>query len=141
MKDKDYTTIGKSLTKSYEGYRTRMYLDTKGNLTGGHGSRLYEGKEYPKRVWDLIYEWDYHVAEQGYEKLGLDLDPIRRLVIIDLIFNMGLSTVQTFHNMLFALSRNNYKSAGIHLLDSKYSLDVPSRAINNANLLATGRML
>lgn len=141
MKDKDFTTQGKSLTKSYEGYRSRMYLDSKGYLTGGYGSRLMRDKEYSKEIWDLIFEWDYFNAERDYEKLNLNLDPIRKLVLIDLIFNMGLSTVQTFHNMLFALSQNNYKSASIHLLDSKYATDVPNRAIRNSNILATGRML
>ncbi len=132
---------GKSLTKSYEGFRTRMYLDSKGYLTGGYGSRLYESKEYPKKIWELIYDWDYHVAEQDYEKLELTLDPIRKLVIIDMIFNMGLSGVQGFHNMLFALRFENYKSASLHLLDSKYALDVPVRAIRNSNILETGRMM
>jgi len=132
---------GHVLTKSYEGYRARIYKDTKGNLTGGYGARFELGEEYPKEIWERMFDFEYWRSEQDYDKLNLNLDPIRKLVIIDLIFNMGLPSVQKFHKMLFALRQSNYSSAKFHLLDSKYAKDVPSRAIRNANILETGRLL
>jgi len=124
--------------KTFEGYSEKVYNDPLGYPTGGWGHHFWHGSALPKSIWEKIFDYDYWVAERDYDRLGLDLDPVRRAVVIDLIFNMGLHRVQAFVKMLSALRNHDYLKAQDELLNSRYAEQVPRRARENANLLATG---
>ena len=125
-------------TRMYEGFSPRIYLDSRGNLTGGWGSHLYENKMIPKTIWKKLFDYDFWQAERDYERLDLDLDECRKWIVVDLIYNMGLEKVRGFKKMLKFLRLGEYELAGKELLNSRYAKQVGMRAVMNANRLAIG---
>lgn len=67
---------------------------------------------------------------------GLD-DP-RRLVLVDMVFNMGVRTVATFVGMLGALKAHDYATAATHMLQSRWAQQVGNRATELAQIMRTG---
>ena len=53
---------------------------------------------------------------------------IRRRVIIDMAFNLGISGLLSFQNMIGALEVGNYEVAAEEMLDSKWAEQVGKRA-------------
>ena len=127
-------------TRDNEGYSESIYLDTKGVPTGGWGHAVTVGSKLPKAIWEAIYQYDLENAKADYAKLGLDLDPIRKEVMLDLLHNMGFGGVQEFKLMLAALKKKDWPEAARQLLDSGYKLDVRYfRAYRNAAMLESGK--
>ena len=85
-----------SMVKFHEGFRGQLYLDSLGNLTGGWGHYFYEGSPLPKPAAEILFNLDYAQARLDYEKLHLNLDSVRRGVIVDMLFNMGIAKVLRF---------------------------------------------
>lgn len=135
---------GIQLTKSYEGFRDHIYQDQYNNWTVGWGHKLELQGFVPKDACQILFRHDYEQAEADFEKLNLSLDPIRRIILIDLLFNMGLSGVIKFERMLRALQRRDFESASQELMDSKYfkrDHNCSGRALRNATILRTGFLI
>ena len=60
-----------------------------------------------------------------------------KVVIINIVFNIGLSGFSKFKNTINALERDDMMSASRELLDSSYFSDVKGRALKNAITLLT----
>jgi len=132
---------GMQMTKKYEGFRDRIYLCPAGKPTVGWGHHLAINSLVPKSACQILFKHDYAQAEKDYDSLGLSLDPIRRIIIVDLLFNMGLPSVLGFKRMLHALHCRDFEAASQELMDSKYfkhDHNCSGRALNNANTLRTG---
>lgn len=67
------------------------------------------------------------------------LDNERQFVLVDMAFNLGISGLLKFKNMLYALSIGDYRGASKELLNSKYAKQVGNRAKKNAHTLETGK--
>ena len=130
---------GRRLTKQFEGYREAIYLDSLGNPTGGYGTHLFTGRKIPGHIWEALFEHDYRQAEVQYDQLDLDLDPTRRAVMIDLIYNMGINRLLKFNRMLKSLRSRDFELASAHLINSKYAQQVGDRAVRNAEMLRNGK--
>ena len=124
--------------KMFEGYRDHVYLDSEGNPTGGWGHHFYHGSKLPEEIWEKILDYDIACAEKEYDKLNLQLDPIRKAIVIDLILHMGIPKLCGFVKMLSALKAGDYKVASRELLESVYAEKYPKRAHINAKILETG---
>lgn len=106
----------------------------------GYGTHLYEGKKIPQEAVVAMFEFDYTISEKEYNNLYLsDLDAVRKAVIIDLIYNMGVYRVTKFRKMLDAISSRNYERAANELLNSEYAEQTKARAQVNADMLRTGK--
>ena len=126
--------------KNHEKLRLQLYKDSSGKLCIGWGHNI-EDLGIDREVADLLFEKDFQRAyRQAIEHIPffLDLDEIRQLVIIDMIFNMGVNGVLTFKKMLHALENRDWRRAARELLRSKYARQCPQRAKENARLLRTG---
>ena len=133
---------GIQLTKEFEGFRDKVYLCSNDKLTTGWGHHLALNSYFPKNASQILFKQDYQTAELEYESLNFSLDPIRRIVIIDLIFNMGFSSFLDFTRMIRALRKRDFQKAADELIDSKYfKIDHKSkdRALANVKTLRTGR--
>ena len=62
---------------------------------------------------------------------------IRRRVLIDMAFNLGISGLLSFQNMIGALEVGNYEVAAEEMLDSRWSEQVGKRAERLANMMRT----
>ena len=64
------------------------------------------------------------------------LTDIRKEAIVNLVFNMGLSTFCKFKNTISYLEQGLYELAGTELLDSNYARQVGQRSVDVANMIA-----
>lgn len=66
------------------------------------------------------------------------LDPVRKRVLVEMSFNMGVDGVLKFQNMVIALRARNWKQASADMLDSKWAKQVGKRAERLARMMETG---
>lgn len=129
---------GVRYTKENEDYRHKIYHGSSGELILGWGHTLRPDEDVPKEVSQIFFKLDYKHAEEDYETLKLALDPVRRIVLIDLIFNMGLPKVLGFRKMLTALRKRDFGTAAAELEDSLYFKQAGHRAKRNRDILRDG---
>jgi len=67
-----------------------------------------------------------------------DLDTVRKDAMIDLSFNLGQTSLRKFENALEAMKFKNYDKAASDFMDSKWSQQVGSRAVEITNMIRTG---
>ena len=65
-----------------------------------------------------------------------NLTSIRQEAIVNLVFNMGLSTFCKFKKTIAHLEKGEYELAGTELLDSNYARQVGQRSVRVANMIA-----
>lgn len=123
-----------------EGYRRYMYLDSGGIETIGIGFNLEEGftREECLLILNLRLGYIRDTLEDtisGWE----DLNPMRKLVLVDMCYNLGLTRLLKFKKMLNAIAAHNYEVAALELLDSRYAAQVGPRADRNAKMMRTGK--
>lgn len=129
----------KNMIRRHEGFRPYVYYDTCGFPTGGYGHAFLDRSPISHDVAMLLFEEDFERAAKDYEKLNLNLDPVRRGVIIDMLFNLGLTKFMGFKLMLRALRSGWYHTAAEEMLDSKWAKQVKSRAFRLAQMMRTGQ--
>lgn len=129
------------MIKQHEGYRNTVYLDTEGIPTVGYGHALHVGSPFPPHASQELFRMDYNFACQDYVKLDLELDNVRRAVIIDMLFNLGLSKLKGFRKMLAALRVGDYEKAADEMLDSKWSRQVKNRVVRLSKMMRTGEFV
>ena len=131
--------------KQHEGYRNKVYLDTLGKRTVGVGHLCTEDwweddKEYEEEFLLKILEEDLQEAIEGASTLMLqhdcsDIDEKAHEIIIEMVFQLGMTGVSKFKNMWKALSEHNYTGASYEMLDSKWAKQTPNRAKSMAELM------
>ena len=123
--------------KKHEGYRNKVYLDTLNKRTVGVGHLCVEdfwedGKEYEEKFLMDILQKDLQGAIDGAEELCKDLkiSDDAKIIIIEMIFQLGKTGVSKFRNMWKALQQDppNYKEAAVQMLDSRWAKQTPNRA-------------
>jgi len=132
----------KKMIERHEGRKKRIYRDSLGNLSCGVGHLLEEGSEFPRSAADILFERDFMVAcaDVAYLTLQnqLNLTSNRRAVLIDMVFNLGLSRIQTFKRMFAALREDNFELAADEMLDSRWAGQVKGRAIELSDMMRAG---
>jgi len=116
-----------SLTR-HEGRVNKLYLDSKGNLTGGIGHYFKVGSYLPDEVVDILFKTDVATAVSKFNKIDINLrkklNAERRRVIVEMIFNMGLHGVLGFEEMWICIGNDDFDGASREIMESKYALDV-----------------
>lgn len=127
----------KERIKEHEGYRSKVYLDTLSKRTVGFGHLCVEdfwedGKEYDKEFLEEIFEKDFQNAVDHVEDIcheyDLDITPVATEVLIEMVYQLGATGVKKFKRMLEALQEQDYETASIEMLDSRWADQTPSRA-------------
>ena len=135
----DFDTYNKLLesVKKHEGYRNKVYLDTLGKRTVGIGHLCVEDfweddKEYEESFLMEILQKDLQGAIDGAENLCEDLkiSDDAKIIIIEMIFQLGKTGVSKFRNMWKALQQDppSYSVAATEMLDSRWAKQTPNRA-------------
>ena len=123
--------------KKHEGYRNKVYLDTLNKRTVGVGHLCVEDfweddKEYEEKFLMTILEHDLQSAIKSAEELceGYNISDDAKIIIIEMIFQLGKSGVSKFRNMWKALAEDppSYHVASIEMLDSRWAKQTPNRA-------------
>lgn len=122
-----------------EGYRQYPYEDSVGVETIGIGFNLEEGFTLEEcrlilqlRMKKLGDELSYKVP--AYIEVGC----VRKIVLLDMVYNLGIHRLLTFKKMIAALDRGDYELAADEMLDSRYARQVKGRARRNAFMMRTG---
>jgi lysozyme len=131
--------------KKHEGYKNTVYLDTLNKRTVGVGHLCVEdfwedGKEYEEKFLMDILQKDLQGAIDGAEELCKDLkiSDDAKIIIIEMIFQLGKTGVSKFRNMWKALQQDppNYEEAAVQMLDSRWAKQTPNRAKEMAGHMA-----
>lgn len=143
--------LKRQLTKD-EGVRLKPYLDCcgkywrdctcrkKGKLTVGIGRNLDDvGISLDEA--NTMVDNDIRKARMSLEKvlpgfLGLSVN--RRMVLINMTFNLGLSGLLEFKKMLAACYAGDWQRASDEMLDSQWAFQVGRRATDLAAMMRKG---
>lgn len=131
-----------------EGYSESLYLDVKGNLTGGYGHRFKVGYTLSAEIWEAIFKHDVARAINSYMRLPRSktdhLNPARKRVIVSMIFNLGLSGCLNFERMWVCIERDDFEGAAREMLwngpgrKTRWYSDVGTRAERLALIMEEG---
>lgn len=131
--------MGKLLesVKKHEGFRDTVYLDTLNKRTVGYGHLCVEdhwedGKKYDKEYLEDILEKDLQSAIDQADDMcsNLTISDDAKIIIIEMIFQLGGTGVSKFRKMWAALQEDppNYFEAHVQMLDSRWAKQTPNRA-------------
>jgi len=115
--------------KQHEGLRLTAYLDSEQVWTIGFGTNL----EKLKIGHGLAEDWLVQAlaaAEEAARHIPLfgGMSSVRRDVITEMVYNLGLAGVVRFRNMWRAIGEQKWQDAAKEMLDSKWHRQVGQRA-------------
>ena len=131
--------------KKHEGYKNHVYLDTLGKRTVGVGHLCVEDfweddKEYEEDFLMDILKKDLQQAIRQANSMceGLKISEDAKIIIIEMIFQLGGTGVSKFRKMWQALQQDppDYAEASVQMLDSRWAKQTPNRAKEMARLLS-----
>jgi len=122
--------------KKHEGLMLKPYIDTVGKLTIGYGRNL-DDVGITEEEAELLLRHDIMVAESACCQFAWyrGLDEKRKSVIVEMVFNLGLTRLLGFKKMIRAIKDADYKLASNEMLDSKWAYQVGNRAITLSNIM------
>lgn len=134
----DYMRIAKKLIKKHEGLRLKPYRCPAGKLTIGYGRNLddvgiSEGEAEVLLTNDISRAIGEAQILAGHA--WVDLSDNRKAVLVDMVFNLGLTRLSKFYKFLAALREGDYATAAKEMLNSKWAKQVGRRAITLAYIM------
>lgn len=126
----------------HEGVRSKVYLCSEGYETIGVGRNISDSgiglsdDEIAYLLANDIARCEKEIAER-FDWFD-DLDPVRQDALVDMAFNLGISRLAQFQNMLGALSEGRFDDAAAEALDSRWASQVGQRAQTVAAMIRTG---
>jgi lysozyme len=126
-----------ALLEKHEGFRRFVYNDSVGIPTIGIGRNLKDRgitraealyllnndiNDFTTQLQDRLYWWD-NIHEDA------------KVVLINMAFNLGLNGLLSFKTTLEHIKNENYKAAAVSMLQSKWAVQVGSRANELSEIL------
>ena len=136
--------IARKLIKKHEGFKDRVYVDTMGVPTGGWGHAFLHHSWLPTYIWDLIFDVDFDEARRTAERLMVEYEiPVdiglpRKIVLVDMAFNLGYDKLRKFRGMFGCLKNKDYEGAAEHMEGSLWASQVGSHAIELSKIMKDG---
>jgi len=128
--------------KSNEGFRNHLYLDSEGFLSGGYGHHFYVGSRLPADAAEILFKMDITAAISEFMKISpvlrKKLNPARKRVVVEMIFNMNLQKVLSFKKFWTAVELEDWHECKVQMLDSKWHQQVKGRAERLADIFEKG---
>lgn len=135
MKQETFKQL-KDHIKEYEGLSNVLYKCTSNKLSIGYGRNL-EDVGISKDEAEYLLKNDIDIAlDEVSEHFDMpNLPEPAQIVLVDMCFNMGISRLLNFRNMIKAIEQDEWDKAADELLDSRYAVQTKRRARMNASLL------
>jgi lysozyme len=134
--------------KRDEGQKLYVYKDSLGILTAGvghncesHNEGLELGQIISQEQSDIWLDQDIQAATDSLIKALpwiQSLDEVRKAVLQNMCFNMGVGKLTLFHQTLEAARTGRYSDAAVLMLQSKWALQVGTRATRLSTQMSTG---
>lgn len=141
--------VVRAFITKHEAVRYQVYLDSKGLRTGGIG-HLLEGTSYhvgQQLGHELVARWfhqDLSEAIGGARKvIGAaweGLAEARKIVVIDMVFNLGIGGFSGFHQTIAAIRRHDYAQAAVQMRNSAWAGQVGARATEDIAIMRSGKL-
>jgi len=114
----------------HEGFQKFMYLDSEGHWTIGYGYNL-SANGIPREVAALLR--DIKVEEAYFDLCKnfpgfLQLSEQRQIILIEMVYQMGITGVLKFTKFIKACVSRNYIEARKEMLDSDWGRKYTARA-------------
>lgn len=122
-----------------EGEKLHMYKDSVGIWTIGVGHNIEE-RGISRTVSRLMLQEDVDEVLKDCARLDYwsSLDATRRLVVADMVFNLGITRFLRFSLLNAALAIRDYNLAAFEMKDSKWYRQVGRRAVRLVEAMKTG---
>ena len=124
-----------SRLKAEEGFRAQPYRDSEGVLTIGYGTNLDIG--ITMREGAYLLSERVHMAEirfsHDWRPYG-DMPHDIQVELIDMAYQLGVTGLLGFHDMLKNLALGNYEAAAIEALKSSWAMETEGRAAEVAEV-------
>lgn len=138
------TSNVRDLIALHEGRVPHAYQDSLGYWTIGVGHLIdrRKGGKLPDHIIDALLDWDIDRTEELLARTlpwFRDLDPVRRAVLLDMAFNLGVAGLLGFKNTLAAVKEKRWEAAAHGMLASKWSRQVGYRSLRLADMMRSGR--
>jgi len=149
MSQSDITELSKSVREGLrnqlmrdEGIEYELYLCTEGKQTIGVGRNIEDlGISHDEAMYLLDNDINRILKEMKRHssfRMFADLSDNRKIVICNMVFNLGITRFLKFKRMIAALNLQKYDIAATEMLDSKWASQVGNRAQNLASLMREG---
>lgn len=123
-----------------EGLRLKPYKDTVGKLTIGIGRNLDDVGITKDEAIILLRNDIARTTKDVIANIPWwsSLDEVRRDVIINMAFNLGIEGLLKFKRTLLSIQNGKYEQASKEMLESKWAKQVGNRARRLAEMMRTG---
>lgn len=126
----------------HEGVREKVYLCSAGYETIGVGRNISEsGLGLSSDEIDYLLSNDIKRCQQEMEfnfDWFKELDDVRRDAMINLCFNIGVTSLKKFSKAIAAMNVHDYETAAMEFLDSRWASQVGTRALDVTDMIRTG---
>jgi len=123
-----------------EDVRAKPYKDSVGKLTIGVGRNL-DDKGLSKAEINILLNNDINDCESDLDRempWWRQLNDNRQRVLLNMCFNLGITRLKGFKNMLRDVQNGLYDQAAVEMLDSLWAQQVGGRAVRLAKLMKNG---
>lgn len=136
-----YLQPAMELIKKHEGLNLKPYKCPAGKLTIGYGRNLEDNGISQVEAEELLQN-DVQCCYIECMKFSFwnKLNDARKVVLLDMCYNLGISRLKGFKKMLAALDLGAYNRAAKEMLDSKWAFDVKTRAKELAQIMVKGEL-
>jgi lysozyme len=126
--------------KRHEGVKYDLYLCTAGKQTIGVGRNLDDVGITDDEAMYLLGNDIKRVGEELEARVSIlpELSENRKIVLMNMTFNLGINRLLKFKNFFAALEDKDYQKAADEMLDSIWAKQVGSRANELANIMIVG---
>lgn len=128
----------KKFAKEHEGFRDKPYRCPAGKLTIWYGHNLMDNvKETAEVVLDAdleraVFDLQTVLPNSAYSDVTFtafdEMPDFAKFVLIDMCFNMGVTRLLGFKNMLAAMVHGDWQRAADEIVDSDYYKQVGNRS-------------
>ena len=123
----------------HEGFSRYIYLDSVGVRTVGFGRNL-DDRGISREEAEMLLLNDLETSTEEAKKFEFyeNLTSNRRDVIVEMIFNLGLTRFKKFKKTIGYINQANYSAAADEMLDSRWAKQVGQRALTLSNKFRAG---
>lgn len=124
----------------HEGLRLKPYRCSAGKLTIGVGRNLEDVGLTEEEALLLLGNDISRVITELDQNIPAfsSLDEIRKRVLVDMGFNLGINRLMKFRRMLAALETGDWSQTAVEMMDSRWARQVGSRAERLKLMMETG---
>jgi len=126
----------------HEGIRLKPYRDSMGLLTIGIGRNLDQvGISNDEALYLFANDKNKVIAScRGAFEWFDKLSPVRQMVVIDMVFNLGIEGFRKFQKTLAYIRAGRYAEASVEMLASEWAKQVGGRALELSDMMRTGEV-